>query len=467
MESTKRNNFFTITLLIISMLGFSITTYASGKNVAKVIILKGKVKAKSNNKVINLKKGMWLTEGAMIQSAPRSFCKLLFVDKSQMSLGPKSKMEIKAFPKNKPGIINLLNGQLRSKVTKNYMKMGDKNKSKLFIKTRSAAMGVRGTDFQVNFNQENMVTSLVTFEGAVAMARLDDQVAQINQNVLEKIVSSKDAVIVVKGQYSGVDQASPRATAPTKISPNQLNTLKNTTDNTKQLNTSRVKVPKKQFRSPIPPGVSAKTFATSSKSLEKSVAAVAGTKIIVQVKQEVAKQDRQEPKWAAVKKNQAVVINAPKAGGFVDLKTALYVAPPKGSAFDANAGVFIPPANVGSIDPKTGDYQAPAGYALTAKGTYETKPMDIEPGRTIASVGRPTVDGKAPLPGIEGQAMLPPPPPVTMPSEDPVFVDEPTFDDQQTVVDTSGLIDNVLEDFDNAPPPVETEGFTNAHIHIQ
>ena len=121
-------------------------------------------------------------------------------------------MKIKEFPKSDAGIIQLMKGQIRSKVTKDYMNMKDKNKSKLFIKTKTAAMGVRGTDFQVNYNPINEATSLVTFEGNVVMAQLTNlgEMA-VTQNNLEQVVSSDQAVSVKKGQYSGASPKTPRA----------------------------------------------------------------------------------------------------------------------------------------------------------------------------------------------------------------------------------------------------------------
>ena len=75
--------------------------YASKDDkVAKVIIVRGKVQAISKDgKSVRLKKGMWLVEGVSLESQRKSFAKLLFIDKSQMSLGPNSKMVITKFPK--------------------------------------------------------------------------------------------------------------------------------------------------------------------------------------------------------------------------------------------------------------------------------------------------------------------------------------------------------------------------------
>ncbi len=168
--------------ILLTLLTASNFLFAKEKEnlVAKAILLKGNVQALGvDKKIIQLKQGSWVEEGAIIKTSDKSFVKLLFIDKSQMNLGAKSEMEIKTFPKKEAGIINLLKGQLRSKVTKNYMEIEEKNKSKLYIKTKTAAMGVRGTDFQVNYNPANSNTSLITFEGAVSMGRIAEDMSGI------------------------------------------------------------------------------------------------------------------------------------------------------------------------------------------------------------------------------------------------------------------------------------------------
>ena len=379
--------------------------FSKEKGVAKVIIMKGKVKAKdpATGSVISLKRGTWLSEGSIIQTAPRSFCKLLFIDKSQMSLGPKSKMIIEKFPKKKAGIINLLQGQLRSKVTKNYMDMDDKNKSKLFIKTRTAAMGIRGTDFQVNFNPANSVTSLVTFSGAVAMAKLDELVKHgvLNQNRLERIVSSPKAVMVKRGQYSGVDRKAKKVSKPIRISPAQLQSLKKSTNSIKQIETSRRKVKvKKKFRSPIPPGVSNKTFANRNQDLEKDVSKVVTKEVVKTALDNIIKPDSHLPEEMApaesLPQESVPGETVQAAGGYIDLKTALYIPPPPGSTFDANTGVYTPTLEVGSFDPVTGGYLPPAGTVLSDAGTFEKDLNYIAP--TDLTRSPASVDGVNSLP---------------------------------------------------------------------
>lgn len=166
MKSLIKTGFMGVVLLL------SFIVFAAEGDVAKVIILKGTVKVKlKDNTVKSLKKGDWVPEGAQVKTEDKSFVKLLFIDKSQMNLGPNSQMIINKFPKKKAGIITLMKGSLRSKVTKDYMQM-DQSKEKLYIKTKTAAMGVRGTDFEVGFIDGVTTTNL--YEGALVVTSFDD-----------------------------------------------------------------------------------------------------------------------------------------------------------------------------------------------------------------------------------------------------------------------------------------------------
>ena len=236
------------------------SAFAETGGVAKVVILKGSVKAKfADGTMIDVKADQSIPEGAVIQTADKSFVKLIFIDKSQMNLGPNSQMIINAFPKKEAGIITLVKGQLRSQVTKDYMDMDDKSKSKLYIKTKTAAMGIRGTDFQVNFNAENQNTALITFEGKVAMAHIEKGAREekFDQGKLEKVVSSDKAVLVTHGQISAVNlNVAERAMAPTLLGAKQIDALKENETGVKESTEGE----KKQYRNPIPPGAESAAF---------------------------------------------------------------------------------------------------------------------------------------------------------------------------------------------------------------
>lgn len=386
-------------VLFSSFVFLSLTAQDDG-GVAKLIILKGKaMEFPLEGSPRNLKRGDWVKEGSTVKSGPRSFVKLLFVDKSQMNIGADSEMKIKEFPRNKAGIINLLKGKVRAKVTKNYMDIDRKN-SKLFIKTKTAAMGVRGTDFQVIFNPRNAVTSLVTFEGAVAMAKIDETLRdnRVNQNVLESVLNRPEAVVVKQGQYSGALPNQRRVSIPVKISPTQLESLKTgeaglgneTSENRKPASTStsnEKSQEKKVVRSIVPKGLDPKMVAAANSStVEKAMADGIGegtTKKVVSAtsqKIDVIRSAGPPPEGFVDSASGAF---APPAGGYVDDKTGLYVPPTEGSAFDPNAGVYIPPPDVGTVDTDTGAYIPPDGYKLVDTGDL----VEVEPSREIASIG--------------------------------------------------------------------------------
>lgn len=343
---------------------------AAPDKVAKVIIMRGEVEAKTQGSdVKQLKKGMWLPEGTIVKTSSKSFVKLLFTDKSQMNLGPESQMKITAFPKNDAGIITLMKGQLRSKVTKDYMGIENKDKSKLFIKTKTAAMGVRGTDFQVVFNPRNNATALVTFEGAVAMAQINQarQNVRTTQKSLERMVSGDRAVMVKRGQYSGSNPKQLRATTPVKINPVQLKAMEKN-DGQASAGKNKSHSNKRNFRSIIPRGLDSKEASVGGANMDGKIAGAIGSRAVASANSEAAKLNSQSGNSAPSegKNNQMTGERAPKAGGYIDANTGLYIPPPEGSAYDPVTDTYVPPPSYGAVG-EGGDW-VPVIWTLTDEG---------------------------------------------------------------------------------------------------
>lgn len=334
-------------------------------NVAKVVVMRGMVKAKlTDGTIIDVKADQSIPEGAVVQTAEKSFVKLLFIDKSQMNLGPNSQMIINAFPKKEAGIITLVKGQIRSQVTKDYMEMDDKSKSKLYIKTKTAAMGIRGTDFQVNYNPENQNTSLITFEGKVAMAHIEKGMREnrFDQQNLERVVSSEKSVFVTQGQISAVNlNVAERAMVPTKLGTKQIEALET---NETGLKESSATDSGKQFRNPIPPGAEGAAFSNTAPEIDKEV-----SKMGVAVK---SIPTNAIEKTAAPEGFFNVSTGEYKlpAGSIIDLNTVNIIPPPTNAVFDKNSGTYVVPETFGKIDKVTGEYKAPAGLALGADGKF-------------------------------------------------------------------------------------------------
>jgi len=383
-------------LAITSSLFFSVEVLANqkAKEVAKAIILRGEVyevfvdeKGKEISRALKIKDN--IHEGAIIRSDKSGFVKLLFFDKSQMMISPNSSVEIKAFTKQKAGIIGLLKGKIRSKVTKDRMNISNNQGSKLFVKTKTAAMGVRGTDFQVIYNPENTVTSLLTFEGAVAMAKLNGE-GNLNQTALESRLNSDQAVMVRRGQYSGSLPGMNRVSLPVKISPAQLEVLRgnenNNSGSSSKNEEGKKKDSKKVVRSTVPPGLNAKKVTSDKEAIIKKVAVKNfGTNLadinnkkldngyFENVNSDIPPEGMTDAKSGAF---------APPAGGYIDSKTGLYIPPGKGDAFDPNAKVYVPSPSLGGIDPISGDYIPPEGTKLADNGEL----IKMSTGRGPASI---------------------------------------------------------------------------------
>lgn len=342
---------------------------AEAAKVAKVVLMRGMVKAKlTSGEIVDVKMDSSLPEGATLQTAEKSFVKLIFIDKSTMNLGPNSQMVINSFPKKEAGIITLMKGEIKSQVTKDYMEMDDKSKSKLYIKTKTAAMGIRGTSFQVNFNPENQNTSLITFEGKVAMASIEKglQARQFDQSVLENVVSSKHAVMVEQGQVSAVNlNVAEKAMVPTKLSPKQIQALESNDTGIRE--SAVAEESKKQFKNPIPPGADGAAFSNSAPELEKEMLKMAPATAITELSKKTVETDVSNPNGFFNDKTGEYKL---PAGSIIDLSTVNIIPPPTNAVFDANSNTYVVPETYGKVDKTTGEYKAPEGLKLGVDGKF-------------------------------------------------------------------------------------------------
>lgn len=439
-------------LVISILLGLSLSassTAWSAPEGATVILIRGTAKTQ-DGKTLALKDVV--RPGTVVKTEPKSFVKLLFADQSQMSVGPDTTLKIEPTKPGDPSLVNLVGGQIRAKVTKDLLK-GNDDKEKMLIKTKTAAMGIRGTDFNVSFNSQNNVTALITFEGSVAMVRSEPNIPP-----LAALQQAGDSVqLVGAGQFSGAQPDRDQATIPVKISPAQLESLK-ANENFAGLGETTQEKPN-AMASPLPPGVDPKNFSSGAeKTIQASMGSLAGT-----TDTGSANTNAGGPPPEGFF-NAKTGEYAPRAGGFIDLATGLYLPPPPGSSFDPNTGVFVPPKAAGEFNPATGMYVPPKGVELdpvkgfvaeksaTAGGpppaaasamvaalNYATNPALAGQTATFTPLFAPTATGTLlPPPPPPPPGSLPPPPPGTglpPPPESPV--DDPTC--------TTCLQDNIIQ----------------------
>lgn len=354
-------------------------TMLLAQQVAKVAMLKGSASAKTKTgEVKTLKIDDWVTVGDLISTKDKTLLKLVFTDKSTMNMGPNSEMNIASMGGNEAGLINVIKGQIRSQVTKDVLKQNE-DKSKLILKTKTAAMGIRGTDFMVTYNPDNQNTALVTFEGNVAMVQIDANEAGIvaPQSIDLILNDSSRSVAVTEGTFSASNPTLDHATIAVKISPAQFEALNSNKEFEEKPTTSTVSnEPKQAINSVLPPGLTSQVATNNNlTTLETTI------KTQTVTTQSPSESIKAPPPEGMVDKATGAV--APPAGGFIDLKTSIYIAPPPGSTFDKVAGVYVPPPTFGAVNLSTGEYKAPEGLKLTSEGTFV-------PDKPVAPTTQPT-----------------------------------------------------------------------------
>ncbi len=104
-------------LFILVVMLFSLSAFAQTK-VAVVKLIRGEADVLTLGKTTKLKVDDWVENGSVVKTAEKSFVKLVFIDKSQMNVGPNSEMKIESFTGKDSGVIDLVKGKIRSQVTK-------------------------------------------------------------------------------------------------------------------------------------------------------------------------------------------------------------------------------------------------------------------------------------------------------------------------------------------------------------
>jgi len=338
----------------------------------QVSLVRGKVKFINSSKEESIvTKGMVIESNGMIQTEAKSFVRLSFKDGSLLNIGPKSLMALNHQLSHKPKLIEMIRGQVRGMINpKTKPEKGYDHK--MIVKTRSASIGVRGTDFVVIYNDKNLVTSNITLKGEVDLFKKTDE--EIYNSLREEWdekdhfsdLGQSDELIGIEedlrhhktkripiGHFSGAFPSYEGAHRAIKISDQQLLAL----SENKSLKSNDGKRPKDILSTGIALGENQK---------------ISNSDLIP----EPMKNDHIEQDNYNSKDSNNIGI---KDGGYVDLNTGIYIAPPEGSPRDDKSGKFVMPDDLGGIDPKTGEYFPPRGVLLDPLHGFkydETIPKD-------------------------------------------------------------------------------------------
>jgi hypothetical protein len=264
-----------------------------------------------------------------------------------MNIGPNSEMKIESYSGRDSGVIDLVKGKIRSQVTKDYLQMEDPNKSKIFVKTKNAVMGVRGTDFLITTNGKT--SSVILFEGEVLFGNLNTTSKSTSR--LEEIVNR--GVKIYPGEFSVVEKRG-QPTIPAILNPRQMEILEKTDDMGIDRKPSSIKA--SSLKSVIPKGLTGNLVMKDEDSLLKDL------------------------KESSIEINQASRGVALKAEGFLENGK---LKPANGSFLHIESGVIIPPSSDSTLDSITnsyvdssslervdssGEYQPPQGVEITSDG---------------------------------------------------------------------------------------------------
>lgn len=315
--------------------------------IGEVRYLRGK--ALRNGETLN--EGNNVFEGDKIKTLASSVVKIAFNNESLITIAPESEMVLEEFEGADENLIHLLKGVMRARVKKNPVN----KENSLVIKSQTAALGVRGTEFQFTYNQANRISSVLTFSGVVAFKQLPS--SKFNYADLDNLLSQANTKEVLSGEFSANNPKTGKINMPTKINTMQFHALKKNIS-FKQTRASRRR--SKSYRSVIPRGAPSKVFKSRSR---------------VRLKKRITPKTKDQSRKSKIEGfyDKSAGDYAPAAGGYLDQKTGIYIQPDANSTLIEEQGIYNPSPKLGTIDPKTGEYIPPKGFQLTPKGEFKAK----------------------------------------------------------------------------------------------
>ena len=207
------------------------------------------------------------------------------------------------------------------------------------------------------------------------MTKIETQMFEndLEESILEGILSSQNAVLVRQGQYSGAMPQFENVTIPVRLNPAQFDVLKSNESGVEKVTPkSQSTTPKQSYKNVVPPNINSKTLANNSRELEKQMIKIVGKNTVSRILENTKQRNSGNlpPPEGMIDSKTGQI--APTAGGFLDLKTAQYIPPPKGSLFDPSTQTYIPATSSGTFDPNTGHFYNPESK-LTDDGRFVPK----------------------------------------------------------------------------------------------
>lgn len=429
-------------LFILVVMLFSLSAFAQTK-VAVVKLIRGEADVLTLGKTTKLKVDDWVENGSVVKTGEKSFVKLVFIDKSQMNVGPNSEMKIESFSGKDSGVIDLVKGKIRSQVTKDYLQMKDKDKSKLFIKTNNALMGVRGTDFMISTNGVN--TSTVLFEGEIVFNKLEDR-GSLSSAKMEEIVDK--GVRMFPGEFSVQEANRPMPTVPSILNVQQREQL----EKNSEFNSDRSpgNAQNESAKTVVPEGLNGSLVSNSSEVLKNEVAQVAPAET-----PGAADKPASNDPDGFVKGDQI----KPTNGSFVHIDSGVIIPPGPGSVLDSNTNTYIPGSDSGKVA-TDGSYIPPKNVEITEDGKILVAVKDSTGAIVVKEVPPPSpvlVMNSASIGSVATTVAAGGPVPPPQPKTGDIPLPQPGVDSRFTP--TGGIM--------NVNDPTKGSGFSDTTIHVK
>jgi len=161
--------------------------------VGEIKFFKGTVFKANQGRLTAVKEGTRFYKNDTIVTEEKSLAKILIVDDTTLNIGPKSELKFSEFnyidKSNRSILYSFIKGQVRA-IIKNKAKYGD-----LQIKTKSAVMGIRGTELFANHQTINNleVSEFSLLSGNAEVKDNNNQTVSLSKN---------DKVVIIENQQS-------------------------------------------------------------------------------------------------------------------------------------------------------------------------------------------------------------------------------------------------------------------------
>ncbi len=380
MKFINYNSFIVLPVWSLALSLICHQSFGAGTVVGNLVQIMGVVETQNQgaSRFIVLNENGNVFEGDVLRTGSNAKAKILFKDGTELHLQEKTSIKVDEYVRGEPSLISVFVGSLRAKISKSIN--GD---LKAVIRTKSTAMGVRGTDFQVMVPPGGGSSSLLTYEGKVEMAKLSS--GEVGRNLSQTFRENQFAaktVMVNPGEVALVTKDQSLPSMPVRLSPLQFEILERTTAVPRDLAEQKsiaqsvsALTTANTNTAPMPVGVSAMALAPSAKdvfSKEAFLNSAQENEVKTALDQE-AKSQAARPDAQGVSSN---VQAAPPAGGAIDVRTGAYLPPPPGSQFDPLTKTFTVPVTAAVA---LASVSAPG----VAGGGSRVAPPQIPPGQIV------------------------------------------------------------------------------------